>query len=138
MRAHFRAFGSGSLCSRGVLTSKTGKTAALHKFSGTITLSKSEGADQTHQIGFVSPKISCDYAPVCKYVCADGRKSVTILYTCTCVGAENCVGCACQDLPLLWIYLYYQIFFSLLIDHPCLDTLLTYDSFGQLDEDLII
>ena len=43
------------------------------------------------------------------------------------MGAENCV-----------LGFTYLTRFSLLIDDPYLDTLLTYDFFGQLDEDLII
>jgi hypothetical protein len=42
---------------------KTGKTAALSKYSDTLTLSQPEGTDYAHHISFASPKKSRDYAP---------------------------------------------------------------------------
>ena len=41
----------------------TGKTAFLTKYLDTITLSQSGRVDYAHQIHFVLPKKSCDYAP---------------------------------------------------------------------------
>jgi hypothetical protein len=48
---------------RGIINSKAvkaGKAAALAKFSDTVTLSQSGGAD--YAIGFASPKVYRDYA----------------------------------------------------------------------------
>ena len=39
-----------SLCIRGVINGKAGKTAALPKFSDTLTLSRPEGADYAHRL----------------------------------------------------------------------------------------
>ena len=49
---------------RGIIN---GKTAVLPKYSDTLNLSQSEGADYTHLLGFVSPKKFWVYAPDTKY-----------------------------------------------------------------------
>ena len=43
---------------RGVINGKAGKTVGLPKFSDTLTLSQSGGADYAPPLAFVSPKKS--------------------------------------------------------------------------------
>ena len=47
---------------KGVINGKAGKTAALPKFSDTLTLSQSRGADYTHFLGEAMPMVGC-YPP---------------------------------------------------------------------------
>ena len=47
---------------------RQGKTAVFPKFSNTLTLSQSGGANFVHNVGFVSPKKIPDYAPGTAYL----------------------------------------------------------------------
>ena len=47
----------------GVINGKAGKTAALPKYSDTLTLSQPEGADYAHHLDFVSHKKFHVFAP---------------------------------------------------------------------------
>ena len=49
--------------SRGVVNGKAGKAAAIPKFSDTLTLSQSEGADYSQQLALPHLIIFCNYAP---------------------------------------------------------------------------
>ena len=53
--------------SRGVINGKAGKAAALPKFSDTLTLSQSEGADYTQPLALPHLIVFRGYAPVRHY-----------------------------------------------------------------------
>ena len=48
---------------RGVINGKAGKAAALPKFSDTLTLSQSEGADYAQPLALPHLNSFCDFAP---------------------------------------------------------------------------
>ena len=48
---------------RGVINCKSGKDAALPKFSDMLTLSLPRGADYAHPLALPHLKLGCDYAP---------------------------------------------------------------------------